>query len=78
MNVINKFLDTYNYKFKAGVFNPKDKDDLLLLENILDKLLKESSLSKKGLTSGYGNRNKFKDKDKYPTRGDRFKKKDRR
>ena len=75
MNVINKFLDTYNYKFKAGVFNPKDKDDLLLLENILDKLLKESSLSKKGLTSGYGNRNKFKDKDKYPTRGDRFKKK---
>ena len=35
MNVIDKFLDTYNYKFKAGVFNPNDKDDLLLLEKII-------------------------------------------
>ena len=28
MDVINKFLDTYNYKFKAGVFNPNDKDEI--------------------------------------------------
>ena len=42
MDVINKFLETYNYKFKAGVFNPNDNDDLLLLERILESLnLKE-------------------------------------
>ena len=38
MDVITKFLDTYNYKFKSGYFNPNDKEDLLLLERILDSL----------------------------------------
>ena len=43
MNVIDKFLDTYNYKFKAGVFNPNDKDDLLLLEKIIHEIEVEES-----------------------------------
>jgi hypothetical protein len=38
MDVITKFLDTYNYKFKAGVFNPNNNDDILLLEQILTQL----------------------------------------
>ena len=43
MNVIDKFLDTYNYNFKAGVFNPNDKDDLLLLEKIIHEIEVEES-----------------------------------
>ena len=37
MDVIDKFLNTYNYKFKRGYLDINDKDDLLLLERILKK-----------------------------------------
>tara|TARA_R110002020_G_scaffold405572_1_gene615584 strand:+ start:48 stop:1595 length:1548 start_codon:yes stop_codon:yes gene_type:complete len=73
MDVINKFLETYNYKFKAGVFNPNDKDDLLLLERILGSLnLEEGNLKRNGLFDPYGNRNQYPDKGNYATRGHRF------
>ena len=37
MDVIDKFLNTYNYKFKRGYLDINDKEDLSLLEKILSK-----------------------------------------
>ena len=50
MNVFDKFFRKFAYKFNKGYPDMKNEQDILLLESLLSKVLKEEIVLEKALT----------------------------
>ena len=75
MDVLDKFLNLYSYKFDKGYPDMNNEQDILLLESILKKLdvnikLNEVALSPNELNKPYPPRHEF--AGQYEDRGERF------